>query len=1170
MTRIIIMVCIAMVLIASLCHTEPRSPVCYHISFDNLTFLDDCYVHQSGLKTPQERKLELVDGRFGKALYLGAIPLVYDDDNLSGIDLDLVTAVIYNVAMAQSKGTGYDEPFIWGTGKLHPAYGSIAFWVKGPLRSDMLFEQTSSAFGRLEKELLEIRLLDDGSIRAFVEDTRYTQHTIKTGPVWKADTWMHIVLTWDRFSGLTLWVNGKNEASSMGTDAWWDNQRPGLFHIPMAQATYDEFYIFDHPLNPQEIKRLYRYNIPPDSKTGTVIFDTAATGRMKTAFSADTSGLPVLTPSTGKALVFSQITPQRIHDEGISGWWLHDGRYECAWPHEYSIFTIVPGDADFHADKADILPPLSADVNYVTLEGNLAEVQIFKGDRSGLFDKAPIINIPANRGFFHGTTIESLKNWELRIPFTKSWGTPSRFEGDDVNLPLSGDLRLHEIGLFNVSEQEILPLPGDVKLFIDPKPVKLDGDRYPFALKALNPVFDRTVAGLYKNKGESTEKNTFTIPPATKLNLISEKFIGKAPYGSINIDMWVESPVENNVFLVMLLNPAMPSQLWSHAEVQFRGFSGEPQQLRLAIKVDPVFLVDGDRFWIQVCPMDGLNIITGDPERPASVTLRPCMDWVRSENTWSFRIMQPAIMTYSKMFEYMPWRITGRFPDINAPENFNGPFDMVYAWQAALKVNPGDRLGNIYKELVTNRYDNNSYPPEQKKFPRKTYDTPENAPDWAIYYRDFQSYRDRIITWWRHNQRSDGQVGGGWNDDTLVFSSDHGREGGYSDMILDSPPDAQILYNKVFDGFDKTNLFKGGYCRITPMDRLHNGDFIRERYKSLIYNLGDPGSAVWAMEEAWHLDKPEQTPVNYGDGSAFLFGKNVLEWYWGRKRVEKPYILENREALIAKLRRESESWNDTTLWRFTEARVHTDDQSPYGSDIMHNLLNGGFGVREKADGVYYTHVVITLGVGWLEGGGADLARLVEYSGNDGLKIHMYSFDAFDRKVTARLYRLDPGKYTITLRADSDSDGSYETSVSEQNVHIDRFGKLKISVPSQSPVLLEVKQIEADSLPGDLPDLAVSEHYITKQGNTLSITVHNIGCAPSGQFDVTVLDSENNVLKTIKAGPLDSPEDFVPKTVKVSITGLPKHDMYRIVVGRENKIREIFKENNVVELSCRDE
>ena len=334
-------------------------------------------------------------------------------------------------------------------------------------------------------------------------------------------------MTWDRSSGLSLWINGEEEVSSLGTDAWWNNQRPGLFHFPMSQAAYDEFYIFDRPLKSQEIKRLYKENKTPDNPTGKVAFDKAAIVRIISAFSENTSGLPVLTPSTGSALVFSQITPTRIHDEGVSGWWLNDGRCECAWPHEYSIFTIVPGDADFHAEKADILPPVSADVNYITVEGSLDDVRILKGDRSGNFDTNPVVGITSNKGFFYGAMVKNLKNSKLRIPFTKSWGTPEGFEGDEVNLPLSGDLRIHEIGLFHVSEEKIVPSPGDVKLFVNPKPVKFGDTRYPAALTALNPVYDRTVAGLYKNIGENTKISTLEIPSATKLNLISQPATGK-------------------------------------------------------------------------------------------------------------------------------------------------------------------------------------------------------------------------------------------------------------------------------------------------------------------------------------------------------------------------------------------------------------------------------------------------------------------------------------------------------------------------------------------------------------------------------------------------------------------------------------------------------------------
>ena len=63
--------------------------VTYHIAFDNLDFLKDCYVAQTGRKTPERRKLEIVPGHFGKALFLGSMPISYEEDNMSGIDLSL-------------------------------------------------------------------------------------------------------------------------------------------------------------------------------------------------------------------------------------------------------------------------------------------------------------------------------------------------------------------------------------------------------------------------------------------------------------------------------------------------------------------------------------------------------------------------------------------------------------------------------------------------------------------------------------------------------------------------------------------------------------------------------------------------------------------------------------------------------------------------------------------------------------------------------------------------------------------------------------------------------------------------------------------------------------------------------------------------------------------------
>lgn len=1143
---------------------DETGPVSYHLSFENLDFISDDWVEQAEMKTVEERKWELVEGRFGKGLYLGAVPISYDVDNMSGIDLDIVTAVIFNLNYSSGKDRGYDEPFLWGAGKLHPGCGAVSFWVKGsstpenPDTRTILFEQTTTTWGRKERQLIEIELLRDGTITAYVEDARYVQHTIRTGKVWKDDRWNHVVFMWDRSSGLSLWVNGREAASSMGTDAWWENQLPGLFHLPMAGAAYDEFYIFTGTLTGKEIKELYRKNKPPEASVSRTAAVPGNVKRLKNAFTTDSSSLPVIRPSNGQALIFRELTPERIHDEGITGWWIADGRYSLAWPHEYSVFTIIPGDVDFHAENADILPPEASEVNYITFEGNLDGVEVLKGDRNGNFNTSPVVRVPETNGFFFGTTVQGLGDAELRIPFTKSYGSPPGFksDGDVLRLPLSGDLRLHEVGLFNVSEADFPLRPGSKTMYVNSKPPVLDDSRYPVVLNSLFTKQDRNAAGLYKSFDGGTS-SSIEIAPMSRIHLISESAVGKFAFSSIIADLWVTSPAEGNVVRFRLLDPAVPSHTWTHAEMRLNGFTGKPSRLRVALEFDPAFLVSGDRIWLEVLAADGLSIITGDPERPSTVTLLPEVDWTKAEQKFSLKTMRPNIMVYGRSFEYIPWEWDKRLPDVDAPTNFGGMFDMAYPWQAVLKISPGDRIANIYKIYGTGKYTRGGLPADMTNIPDRKFEAPSNAPDWAVYFREFQTFRGKIATWWRHHQRSDGQAGGGWNDDTLIFSR------AFGDMMLDSNPDALALYNNVFDGFDKTNYFKDGYCRIYPIDRLHNGDFVRERYKSLIYNLGNPKCAVWATEEAWHWGKKDKTPVNYGNGKAFLFGKDVLEWYWGRRRSDTPYKLNNRENLIETLRKAAIVNDDTALWRFTEAWVHTDSQGQYGSGSMLNMLLGGWGRSPGRNDPSYNerNINITIGVGWLKGGGPQLARLVEYSGNDGLKVSMYSFDRFDRKVVARLYRLDPGSYKVTLRSDMDGDGAYETVVSESEETFRRFDRLEMQVPPKVPVYLEVIQLKADPDPGDLPDLAISGDFVEFTASSLTVTVHNIGSAPSGRFTVSVLCPRGDELKTVEVESIPGSADFVPKKVDVSIPNLPRHPFYQIKVDSENKIKEIFEENN---------
>jgi len=115
-------------LFSTICAAE-KNPVTYNLSFETLDFLEDDYIRQLRPKTPEDRNLKIVDGRFGKALFMGAVLEELDDDGYNPRYLDMITTVTIH---HRRDSAGYDEPFLWGSGRLHPAYGSVAFWIKGP------------------------------------------------------------------------------------------------------------------------------------------------------------------------------------------------------------------------------------------------------------------------------------------------------------------------------------------------------------------------------------------------------------------------------------------------------------------------------------------------------------------------------------------------------------------------------------------------------------------------------------------------------------------------------------------------------------------------------------------------------------------------------------------------------------------------------------------------------------------------------------------------------------------------------------------------------------------------------------------------------------------------------------------------------------------------------
>ena len=385
--------------------------------------------------------MELTEGKFGKGVTMTLEPSQQDVDNLSGTDLDLITAVIFNTRYMRDSMVGYNEPILWGSGKVNPASGAIAFWVRGKLRSGTLFEQTANAWGRKERDLIGVTVGSDGALGAYLADARYHRHFLTSAAVPDEQGWNHIVLNWDRANGLELFLNGKSVASSWGKDPWWETALPGLLRFPMPKVTYDEVYFCGRPLTVKEIGDLMKTNTPP-ATVATVERTPAERDNLARAFGISSKSLlPVLMPSdSGKALSFREVMPEYMGDGRIPAHFCQDGRYELAWPHPVAIFTIIPGDVDFTAEKLDVDPPRGTPFNYVTVEGNLTGLPVYTNCiRTGdAFSGIPWSPLPTAAPFFTA-------NWWI----VKSGGASPSPSSRDTALPESS----RETSTFRWSER---------------------------------------------------------------------------------------------------------------------------------------------------------------------------------------------------------------------------------------------------------------------------------------------------------------------------------------------------------------------------------------------------------------------------------------------------------------------------------------------------------------------------------------------------------------------------------------------------------------------------------------------------------------------------------------------------------------------------------------------
>lgn len=268
-----------------------------------------------------------------------------------------------------------------------------------------------------------------------------------------------------------------------------------------------------------------------------------------------------------------------------------------------------------------------------------------------------------------------------------------------------------------------------------------------------------------------------------------------------------------------------------------------------------------------------------------------------------------------------------------------------------------------------------------------------------------------------------------------------------------------------------------------------------------------------------------------------------------------------RQVLVAGLQELAREF-ERTRWLVTAAEPITDRVPVPGTTLLRHMFLGG-------DCAGKTHVP-QLGVSW-EGGGTDFAALVVQNGYDGLKVLLYNFRDQPLPLGMRTWKLDHGRYQVSVGVDSNADDVAEKP-QQRELELYRHALAPLLLPPRATTVVEVRQLAQLEPLGQRADLALGEDDVRQTGQRqLAVTAHNLGGAAAPASTVRLVDGKGVTQAEAALPPLEAPLDLRPRTATVQLASRqPPAAGWRVVVDPAGRIAEICEENNTLEVGRRRE
>lgn len=722
------------------------------------------------------RGVELVPGKFGKAARIGA----------GG---QLIYAGEQNVLAGR---------------------GTLACWCRVPERPGALDTQRLIFVQAKERgywTYLATLEWQEEVFRAMVFDY-YHGHGLHdpTGlHGFRAGQWHHVALVWDQAQGVKFFLDGKPAGSTWGKQAWWDRPTPHAIHLSYPGAEYDELCIYDRDLSEQELARLAHDNQWQIPERGEGWAEGARDRLVKSLGTVRLENLPTLEAAvkpSGPGTVIRQARVRQVLDDKLPAWKVVDGRMNLFWP-EWR--APVLGDVDYSGSELRVFFEPGQRLTHLVLRGLVGGCQVF-GERDGGYQsREPIVEVPPG---LHHLAAD-------RLPPGLSGLRLGRREG----------MKLQEIVALAVEAASDMAPPKLVTSLTGPLELASLG---PIAseLRTRTLPSERTVLGraAVATRGER-------VSALGRVHLVSDAVAEVVPLDAVEVRLAFQADWTEDIWWLRVQDPVNLRRDLMHVPLRVRN-PAPGQTVTVAVVLDfwDIMLDAGSRLWVELMPTQSMQLLLGEKNN-SELSLWP------GERA---RVLKEFAHTQSQLaFSY--WQLGSEAGGSQGADPKNPGFALLgsITHNRELKLTlewvrrhvPDQPLVNNLWKVIYERALSAPVTPRLR---------PATAPEWAVWGRELLERFRSMAHCWADIQGPDGQLGGGWNDDTDF-------PGVFICLPLLGDRKTQQMFTRVFDGMEKTGYLRHGISR-SPIDALHATDFISWRAHLMLFDYGEPRHVERALE----------------------------------------------------------------------------------------------------------------------------------------------------------------------------------------------------------------------------------------------------------------------------------------------------------------------------------